>query len=284
MSIYFQKDCPDLGRSSVQVQGKGLARFHRGTLLRFSEGDATRSPASSRRHVVQPQAISPSRPAAILCINRDLNLKDCNPDMPHLRQQALTAAQRGDYDQAIATFNALLESCPRSAVDYNNRGLIHFQAGNLDRAIADYNHAIELNPCLDSAYNNRANYHASKGNFLEAILDYDIALDLNPDNVRAWINQGITFRDLRMYNRALENFNAALKFHCLQGHIYTERGRTHHLSGDWNWAIADYTHALQLVTAESPRPSGPPGRLQWHIEHWMNELLENLELGSGIED
>lgn len=270
MSTDFQRGCPNIGRCSLQVRGKGLARLQYNTLLR--------SPASSKvRRLVYARSSSNGRPTVALCVNHSLGLNDSNPEMLRLRQLALTSAQFGDYDKAIATFDRLLEVCPQSAVDYNNRGLVHFQAGYLDQALADYNQALELNPCLDSAYNNRANYYASKGNFLEAILDYDVALELNPDNVRALINQGITFRDLRMYNRALENFNVALKFHRLEGHIYTERGRTHHLSGDWNWAIADYKHAIHLLSTEPQAASGHLARLQHQIGRWMDELLSNLE-------
>ncbi|MBF2078485.1 MAG: tetratricopeptide repeat protein [Synechococcales cyanobacterium T60_A2020_003] len=211
-----------------------------------------------------------------LCVSRGILLHDSDPSMPQLRQLALASAHDGDYECAITTFNHLLNLCPTSAVDYNNRGLVHFQAGHLDRAIADYNTALELDPYLDSAYNNRANYYAAKGDFLDAILDYNLALEINPDNIRAWINQGITFRDLRMYERALKNFNLALTFKQFEGRIYAERGRTHHLSGDWNWAIADYERACQLFAQDPHQPSGK--RLKRQVERWINELLCNLKM------
>jgi tetratricopeptide (TPR) repeat protein len=185
-----------------------------------------------------------------------------------LRQKALAKAQMGHYDEAIALFSQLIARNPMSAVDYSNRGLTYFQSGNGAEALANYNRAIELNPRLDGAYNNRANYHAAQGQFLEAILDYDIALDLNPANVRAWINQGITFRDLEMYERALESFETALQFGRLEGHIYAERGRTYHLRGDWNCAIADYKRAI----ADLPE-SAAAERLANQVEQWMDELL-----------
>lgn len=199
---------------------------------------------------------------------RDLSLLH-ETDM-QLRQEALTKAQAGNFVGAIADFDQLLSRNPMSAVDYNNRGLVHFQAGLLEAAIADYNQALDLNPCLDSVYNNRANYYAMQGNFLEAILDYDTALELNPNNVRAWINQGITFRDLQMYSRAIENFDLALSVGRLEGHIYAERGRTHHLSGDWNWAIADYYQAIALLFSSSTAAST---RLRLQVEGWLDELL-----------
>lgn len=188
-----------------------------------------------------------------------------------LRQKSLAKAQMGYYDEAIALFTQLIERNPLNATDYSNRGLTYFQSGQSAEALADYSRAIELNPRLDGAYNNRANYHAAQGQFLEAILDYDVALDLNPANTRAWINQGITFRDLEMYERAIESFDLALHLGRLEGHIYAERGRTYHLRGDWNCAIADYQRAI-IDMPETPASE----RLYLQVELWIDELLAPL--------
>lgn len=193
-----------------------------------------------------------------------------------LRQQALFKAQQGSHAEAIALFSRLIEQNPDSASDYSNRGLVYFQSGQSEAALTDYNQAIALNPRLDNAYNNRANYYAAQGQFLEAILDYDVALDLNPTNVRAWINQGITFRELEMYDRALESLELALCLGKLAGHIYAERGRTYHLRGDWNCAVADYRRALiELPQADIFSPS-PSMRLRLQVESWLHELIGSL--------
>lgn len=194
-----------------------------------------------------------------------------------LRQEALQAAQRGDHSEAIALFTIILEQNPGSARDYNNRGLVYFQSGDMERAIADYNQALELDSTLDSVYNNRANYYAAQGRFLEAILDYDAALDLNPTNVRAWLNQGITLRELEMHDRALECFDFALRLGRLEAHIYAERGRTHHLWGDWNAALADYQRAIERLLLPDTATPGGAARLRLQVEVWKDELLAPLE-------
>jgi tetratricopeptide (TPR) repeat protein len=193
-----------------------------------------------------------------------------------LRQCALKEAQNGSYQTAIDLFTELIEQNPTNAMDYNNRGLVYFQSANYAAAIADYNQALELNPRLDSVYNNRANYYASQGKYLAAILDYEQAIDLNPSNVRAWINQGITFRDLKMYDRALEYFDMALNFERLEGHIYAERGRTYHLRGDWNCAIADYQRAIDILQQRTSGDRTPSAKLQHQINSWLDEFRNSL--------
>ncbi|MEM9218244.1 MAG: tetratricopeptide repeat protein [Cyanobacteria bacterium P01_F01_bin.150] len=198
-------------------------------------------------------------------------------DLQALRRIALDMAKAGDYDESLALFDQLLQQNPLSATDYNNRGLVYFRNRQHDEALDDFNMAISLNPDLDSVYNNRANYYAHHGHLLEAILDYDRAIELNPFNVRAWINQGITFRDMEMYDRAIECFDSALNFSRLEEHVYLERGRTYHLRGDWNCAIADYQRAKICFYASSTSLSRRSIRLLSQIEGWIDELLSPLE-------
>lgn len=194
----------------------------------------------------------------------------------YLRSWASTMAQQGDYREAIALLNQLIERHPDHAIDYNNRGLVYFQSGQTGLAIADYNTALQLNPQLASAYNNRANYYAACGQLSMAILDYDEAIDLNPSYVRARLNRGITLRDLKEYEQAIENFDIALLLGQLEGHIYAERGRTYHLWGDWNCAIADYRRALTYLPDKSDFSSDPATRLRLQVEAWLNQLLSPL--------
>ena len=190
----------------------------------------------------------------------------------YLRSCALKLAQQGDYTKAIALLSYLIDHHPENAVDYNNRGLIYFQSGDRQKALRDYNKALDLNSKLASAYNNRANYYAACGQLTAALSDYEQALDINPHHVRAWINSSITLRDLEEYGEAIENLEIAMLFGQLKGHIWAERGRTYHLWGDWNCAIADYRRALaKLPLLKDKDVIGYRLRLQ--IETWLNELL-----------
>lgn len=181
-------------------------------------------------------------------------------------------ASQGDYAVAIALLNELIAMRPNSAKDYNNRGLMYFRNNQLTEALCDLSQALTIDPKLDSAYNNRANCYAARGELIEAIADYDVALDLNPANLRAWINQGVTFRELGMYDLAIENFDIALIIgNRFQGRIYAERGRSYHLRGDWNCAVADYQQALEILSTK-PEMS----KYQQKVKSWLDSLLYPL--------
>ncbi|WP_088243697.1 tetratricopeptide repeat protein [Calothrix rhizosoleniae] len=190
-----------------------------------------------------------------------------------LRAYALKSAKKGDYTDAITLLSQLINRHPQNAVDYNNRGLIYFQSGDRHKAFCDYNMALQINPKLASAYNNRANYYAAYGELAAAIADYDQALDLNPSYVRGWINRAITLRELGQYAEAIENLEVALLFGQLESHILAERGRTYHLWGDWNCAIADYQRALITINAEKQQTPYNTSNLHLQVQSWLNELM-----------
>lgn len=204
-----------------------------------------------------------------------------------LRQKALYEVKQGHYDAAIALFSVLIERNPHSVNDYNNRGLLYVQNGQFAYALADYDAALQLNPRLAKIYNNRANCYASLGQPMEALFDYETALDLNPANTHARINQGITFRELEMYEHAIETFDLALQFDqmlsgsgsagrvtSIAGHIYAQRGRTSHLAGDWNYAVADYRRTLKVLSPSDTTLLDVSERLHLQVEIWLSELLD----------
>ncbi|MDJ0647710.1 MAG: tetratricopeptide repeat protein [Xenococcaceae cyanobacterium MO_188.B19] len=193
---------------------------------------------------------------------------------PRLRSSIDENIAAGNYAVAIALIDELISFCPNNALDYNNRGLMHFRNNQLTEALKDLTHALEIDPNLDSAYNNRANCYVAQGDLVAAISDYDQALDINPANIRAWINQGITFRDLESYDLAISNFDICLVLsHNLAERVYGERGRAYHLRGDWNCAVADYQKSLELLTEKTRLAS-----YQQKVQGWLTELLQPVFL------
>jgi tetratricopeptide (TPR) repeat protein len=181
------------------------------------------------------------------------------------------AVRQKRYGLALHLLNQLIKRYPLEANYYSNRGLLHLWRGDLDIALDDCNYAIELAPGLDQAYNNRANCYAAMGLSVKALVDYERAVDLNPFNSRARINLGITLRSLGDVDAALECFDEALLFYKLLAFIYAERGRTHHLRGDWNYAIADYRRVRDAIP--EGRETLQQKRLLKRVQDWVDELL-----------
>ena len=194
----------------------------------------------------------------------------------HLRMIIKQEANQGNYHKAIAILDRLIDRLPYSAIDYNNRGLMYLKMANYEQAMADFDQAIALNPCLDRSYNNRGNCYAHQGNLSKAIENYEQALEINPYNQKVWINQGITLRELGEYSLAVETLELAKMISDKYlGRIYAERGYTHYLIGDWNYAIADYRRALSCL------PQGD--RYQQKVMKLLAKVLKPIISQSNIE-
>lgn len=219
---------------------------------------------------LQPECVDESRPPSPHCVFAPSD--SCQETVEQVRHRVKQAVSRGDFLRAIALLNRLIMNDPTSAEDLNNRGLIHFWQGSGARALSDFNRAIAIDPELSAAYNNRGNYYAAQGRPQRALEDYESAIDRDPFYVRARINQAMTLRELGQYDEALVGFEEALLFRQFDSEIYAERGRTYHLRGDWNCAIADYYRALEALP--SYRLSLPPSAQtrRTKVMSWLTEL------------
>jgi tetratricopeptide (TPR) repeat protein len=64
----------------------------------------------------------------------------------------------------------------------HNRGLTLYRLKKYDEAIASYNKVLEIKPDFDAAWYNRACCHAVTQNFDQAIKDLQRAIELEPQN------------------------------------------------------------------------------------------------------
>src|SRR5215510_9686855 len=95
---------------------------------------------------------------------------------------------------ACCTSAAASWQTPKTAEEYNNRGLDRQNSGDLDGAIADYTKALSLKAkpvTLATIYNNRANAFMGKNDLAAAIADYGSAIQLQPSNYENYFNRGI---------------------------------------------------------------------------------------------
>ncbi|EDX85026.1 tetratricopeptide repeat domain protein [Synechococcus sp. PCC 7335] len=189
-----------------------------------------------------------------------------------LRKQAGDEAKKGNHITAVKILSHLIVREPTNPENLVNRGLMYSNLGRGDDALADYNRAIELNPKFDRAFSNRGNLHAIRHNWQDAIADYDEAIDLNPLNIRARLNQAVTFREMGNYEEALICLDIALFFRPKSAVLYAERGRTYHLQGYRNRAIAAYTTACHLAEDSSLKDISSPTKVIRRVLSWTNSL------------
>ena len=62
---------------------------------------------------------------------------------------------KGDYNRAIAEYDAAIQLNPNDPIVFSNRGIAYGTEGVIDHAIADFNEAIRLDPNFAEAYAHR---------------------------------------------------------------------------------------------------------------------------------
>lgn len=106
---------------------------------------------------------------------------------------AIQKYKRGDYQGALADYNRVIKTNPKSANAYYNRGLLKAtKLQDYPGALADYNRAIRLKPTYDAAYTNRGNLKTTNlQDYPGALADYNRAIALKPMNANAYYNRGV---------------------------------------------------------------------------------------------
>jgi tetratricopeptide (TPR) repeat protein len=123
-------------------------------------------------------------------------------------------------------------------------------SGTADQRIAACTRAITSGrlstETLAITLHNRGVELHGKHEYDRAIADYNEALRLNPRAALIYYNRGNAWRDKRDYDRAIADYNEALRLNPRDDDAYVGRGVAWHDKRDYDRAIADYSEALRL--------------------------------------
>jgi len=95
-------------------------------------------------------------------------------------------------------------------------------------------------------YNNRGFAYRRKGENDRAIADYNEALRLDPKYAIAYNNRGLAYSEKGENDRAIADYNEALRLDPKYAIAYNNRGLAYFRKGENDRAIADYNEALRL--------------------------------------
>jgi|GEM_PF-3283720 len=99
---------------------------------------------------------------------------------------------------------------PRTANDFNNRGIQYYERGLLDKAVPDLTEAIRLDPKLAIAYVNRANAFHSKKEYDSALADVKQASQLGENTMLLHDIAGLCHFEKQDYDKSIESFTNAI--------------------------------------------------------------------------
>lgn len=95
-------------------------------------------------------------------------------------------------------------------------------------------------------YESRGLAYLEKRQYDKAILDFNKALKMNPADAYAYHNRGRAYGEQGQYDLAISDYTEALEMNPRYGDAYFHRGLAYHAKGQYDRAISDYTKALEI--------------------------------------
>lgn len=129
----------------------------------------------------------------------------------------------------------------------------------------------EPNNNLSRAFNNRGLALGLRGELDRAIRDFDQALKLNPNYAEALRNRGEAYRLKDLYDLAIQDYDRALRLEPDHARAFNGRGNAHESNGDLHRAIRDYKQAVRL----NPDYDSALNNLAWLYATAADRTLRN---------
>lgn len=176
--------------------------------------------------------------------------------------------RRGNYSEAIVSYNKAVQKMPGFGLPYANMGLISLLQGRYSEATLLYQKGIQLlNSDMDKAiaYNGLGNAYRGLNEYDNAILAFRKAAELDPqtaglresvdifqfDNLPQssgfWIELGNAFLKNGSHNEAITAFSKAAEIDPSDGWAHCDLGRTLASSGRHTEAIPEFLKGIELL-------------------------------------
>jgi tetratricopeptide (TPR) repeat protein len=152
----------------------------------------------------------------------------------------------GNYEQALADFNRVLELSPGSDRSIVGRAETYRLMGRHEEALVDFSHALEANPGNDLALTGRGKTYQVMRRYEEAIEDFNRALGLNPESHVLYEYRGTAYLYMKHFDRALADINRSVELDPKCHAAYERRADTYRMMKRYEEALVDFGRALEI--------------------------------------
>ena len=151
-----------------------------------------------------------------------------------------------NLDQAIESFNKVLELNPEDAMAYFNIGTIFSEKEEFDTAIKNYQKCLSIKPNHAEAYDNMGSVLKVQGKLTTAIEQFTQAINLKPNFAQAHYNLGVVLQETGNSNAAIESHKKALEINPSYFKAYNNMGNALKDEDELDAAIESYEQAIKI--------------------------------------
>ncbi|MDO8946676.1 MAG: tetratricopeptide repeat protein [Desulfocapsaceae bacterium] len=167
-----------------------------------------------------------------------------NPQLNYLL--ALLFFEKGKLDEAAHWFTRVVTVAPEAAPAYYNLGIIFFEQGDYPRAAQAYEEAAKLCPEDGDIFFNLALTRKKLGQFDKAFSCYQKVLAITPDAEDVLYNLGVLCKDLHHHADAIWFLEKVVTNNPDHAQALNNLGYLYHLEREVDKAIATYQKLIAL--------------------------------------
>ncbi len=145
--------------------------------------------------------------------------------------------KKRDYDAAITAFGKAHDADPENVGYVNSRGIAYGSKGDDEHALADYDLCLQMRPNFAAAYNNRGIIFMRQLDFPRALDEFNAAIKFGPTSSMR----------MKRFDEAIADCNAALAKTPKNVFVLTSRANAYLAKGDLDAALADYNEAIRIA-------------------------------------
>ena len=158
--------------------------------------------------------------------------------------------KNGQFDKAVAEFEAVLKADPERISALTNLGVAYYNVGRLDEAIAQYQKALEIGPDDADIHSNMAAAYVQKNDLVQGMAEYQKAIKINPELSQAHFGLAVVYLQQGQNDQASEELLKFQKYDdgmdpiaTAQAYVYL--GAIYLDEGELEKALVEYQKALQ---------------------------------------
>jgi tetratricopeptide (TPR) repeat protein len=147
----------------------------------------------------------------------------------------------------IASCTQILQTNPADFNALANRGVGFRVSGEYDRAIADFDAAVGINPDIAGLYLERGLAYEAKGEHLPAIRDFSAAIERKFDLAQAHFGRAMAYQANGQRDRSIVDMNNAMKLdRNLVAGLHMQRGNELRAARQYDEAIAAFDRTIEI--------------------------------------
>lgn len=192
--------------------------------------------------------------------------------------------------EALKDYSKAIELEPKTQSYWKNRGSVYVYLGGYDEALEDFAELERLESTTRKVFWGSIR----KGGLFRILGRYDDALPLFDSVIAEWAPQSLmppnyhkalTLLKLKRFDEAIEALNEGLKGQPDYGSAFIFRSCAEAALGQFETAVRDYQHGMELVAAYPEREIGLKS-VEYNEDHDRNALqyIEDLATGRAKPD